>query len=95
MLVFLLRGSFVTDFDTGFELMLVDNLRFRYVFMYMPVVLGLSWVLLSALGLLLVTLGWSWGDLGSSLRVLLLLLGCQSAENTCPLQPNRGQSEVR
>ena len=35
--------------------------------MYLPVVLGLSWVLLSALGLLLVTLGWSWGDLGSSL----------------------------
>ena len=35
--------------------------------MYLLVVSGLSWVLLSALGLLLITLGWSWGDLGSSL----------------------------
>ena len=35
--------------------------------MYLLVVSGLSWVLWSALGLLLVTPGWSWGDLGSSL----------------------------
>ena len=59
LLVFLLRGTRVTDFNADFELLLVDNLRFRNVFMRLPVVLDLSWVLLNAVGLLLVTLGWS------------------------------------
>ena len=77
MLVFLLRGTFVTAFDTDFELILVDKLGFMYGFMYLLVVSGLSWVLLSALGLLLVTLDWSCSDLGSG-------LGCPCCSSGVP-----------
>ena len=84
-----MRGTLATAFDIDFEPISVDQLRFRYVFMYLLVVLGSFWLLLSALGLLLVALSWSWGDLGSDLgcsccswgaKVLKTLARCSQIE---------------